>query len=422
MKNFEFTITEKEGKIFSDVSGDLNKIHIDNLTGYNSLYGKKICHGCLLIIKTFKITKLNKYLIKLKTFEITINFRKPIEYNKKISIKLIIQKSIIINIFQNNIEICNILVSLKEKKKQTDNNSLKNIHFKKIFKFEKKNSKKDRLFYILENLSKYTGMFYPGKNSLIKSININYSFLNTNKNKKFKFYSSKIDTRLPLINNLLTHEKFIINFDTLVRPNLNIKYKKINSKILNKIMKINNNILIIGGSNGIGFDLMKLLLNNKKIKIISSYYKNKIILKNKNLIINKINIEKNFSSIKKIIKKYQPLYVYYCATPKIYPHQNNQNLNKIYNKYYIEIPKKILDLLNHKKSKLLYPSTILKDNSSYSLKKKEAEKKLKNKRVSILRIDEINTKQNLSILNNNLPNFRDYLEKNKNYQKKIFFS
>ena len=47
--------------------------------------------------------------------------------------------------------------------------------------------------------------------------------------------------------------------------------------------------------------------------------------------------------------------------------------------------------------------------------------KLKNTVLNVLKIREVNTKQNLSLLNKNLPNFRDLLNKDKIYQKKIFF-
>ena len=68
-----------------------------------------------------------------------------------------------------------------------------------------------------------------------------------------------------------------------------------------------------------------------------------------------------------------------------------------------------------------------KNYSSYVKSKREGEKKLKDFKykkikVSILKIDVINTKQNLSILNYKLPNFRDILEKNENYQRKFFFN
>ena len=58
--------------------------------------------------------------------------------------------------------------------------------------------------------------------------------------------------------------------------------------------------------------------------------------------------------------------------------------------------------------------------------KKSAEERLnkinkKNIRLNILRIDEINTKQNISMINKNLPSFNQLLNKNKHYQNKIFF-
>ena len=54
--------------------------------------------------------------------------------------------------------------------------------------------------------------------------------------------------------------------------------------------------------------------------------------------------------------------------------------------------------------------------------KLEAEQKFnKFQNVSIYRIPEINTKQNLSILDRNLKNFRYYLNNNTDLQKKIFF-
>ena len=60
------------------------------------------------------------------------------------------------------------------------------------------------------------------------------------------------------------------------------------TKLINlkkEINSIKENILIIGASSGIGNDLLKLFLNNKKIKIIGTYYKNKIRENRKNLII-----------------------------------------------------------------------------------------------------------------------------------------
>ena len=69
----------------------------------------------------------------------------------------------------------------------------------------------------------------------------------------------------PLIDNRLIYKNYNIEFKTLIRPELNIKLEKPSKDILKEINLINENILIIGGSSGIGNDLLKLFLNNKKI-------------------------------------------------------------------------------------------------------------------------------------------------------------
>ena len=52
-KNNFFSIT-KEGIKYSQKSEDNNRIHIDSKYGYNSLFGKNICHGTLVILKFLK--------------------------------------------------------------------------------------------------------------------------------------------------------------------------------------------------------------------------------------------------------------------------------------------------------------------------------------------------------------------------------
>ena len=78
--------------------------------------------------------------------------------------------------------------------------------------------------------------------------------------------------------------------------------------------------------------------------------------------------------------------------------------------------------------KFFYPSTVYvnKIKSTYAEIKKNAELKLrkinkKNITINLLRIDEVNTKQNISLSNKNLPTFTQLVNKNKQYQNKIFF-
>ena len=75
--------------------------------------------------------------------------------------------------------------------------------------------------------------------------------------------------------------------------------------------EIQENVLIIGGSQGIGSDVFNILRNNKKIFKIVTYYKNKINLKDKKIVIKKIDIEKNIKIINQIISNYSPIKIFY---------------------------------------------------------------------------------------------------------------
>ena len=93
----DFKITENEGLKYSKISGDYNKIHIDEKTGYNSIFGEKICHGTLVITKIFKFINLEKIIKNQKKFCIDIKFFKYLKYYCEISI---IKKKIFIMFFK----------------------------------------------------------------------------------------------------------------------------------------------------------------------------------------------------------------------------------------------------------------------------------------------------------------------------------
>ena len=189
------------------------------------------------------------------------------------------------------------------------------------------------------------GTVYPGKNSLIQYIKIKYntSFKESN---LVTITSSLIDKRFPNIENYLLYQNYKIEFQTLIRPELNIKLTKPNNKILKEIKKTKRNILIIGASSGIGNDLLKLFLNNRNITIIGTYHKNKINSKQKNLIVKKVDITKNIDLIYNIIIKFNPLVIYYFPTPKIQINLKDRDLIKLYRNYYINYPIKIIKFAN----------------------------------------------------------------------------
>ena len=113
----KFIITKKEGKTFSRISGDYNKIHIDEKIGYNSIFGSDICHGMLVVLKFLKKIKFKRE----KIFNINVKFNKPFFYNSEI----IFKRKIIRN---NKIE-----YSLRQYRKETANIVIDfNIIFRRI--------------------------------------------------------------------------------------------------------------------------------------------------------------------------------------------------------------------------------------------------------------------------------------------------
>ena len=234
---------------------------------------------------------------------------------------------------------------------------------------------------------------------------------------------------MPLIENKLKYKNYVINFETLLAPKLKINFNKPNTNFLQLINSIKENVLIIGASSGIGFDLLNLFKFNKRIKIIATYYKNPINIKGKNIIKKKLDVKQNLNLVNDIITKFNPLIIYYFPTPKIYAVNSGKKIINEYKNFYIDYPLKILRFSKNYPVKFFYPSTTYitdKKFLPYSKIKLKAENKIlkikSNKlKVNILKIDEINTKQNLSLIPRNLPNFRDFLFENEGIQKKVFF-
>ena len=430
MYSDNFSIKEFEGINFAKLSGDNNIIHVDKIAGYNSIYGHNIAHGVLVILKFFKKKKFKKNYSYIK-----VQFSKGFRYNSKIKIRKIKKNKSKISyklIQQNNI---NAIIEVDFSNKKHVIQNLKKITFKKKYLITKKirrkltsNSVPTELKIALCYLTKYVGTVYPGKNSSISEINIFNNNINTINGISVNLESLLLAKGFPLIDNRLIYKNYYIEFKTLIRPELNIKLNKPNRQVLKETNLIKENILIIGGSSGIGNDLLKLFLNNKKIKIISTYYKNKINENKKNLTVKKLNVETDLEVIYKIIKKFEPIIIYYFPTPKIFFNSiDDKNLVKLYKKYFIHIPIKIIKYANNFKTKFFYPSTTYYNTQSpYSLTKLKAEneigklRKVKAK-VNILRIPGINTKQNLSLISKKLPNFTDLISKDKEIYKKVFF-
>ena len=431
-----FIITQNLGKKFSTKSGDNNKIHINNDYAYNSIFGKKICFGSQILIESLKLLNISFK----DNFSLKVSFNQPAFY--EIPINIIINKkkdsNQLIEIFQLNRFLGNIEINKKqllsqnyfeEKLKYTKQNKKilnKKISFKKI---NPKSSDREKLNYLLMRLSKYVGVYFPGENSLILEIEI---FYNKNLNfRKFEIESSEYDKRFKLIKNTLKFEKFLILFKSLVRPKFDKNKNYIYSKKIKEIVKnLKDNILIIGASQGLGLQFLKIFKMNKKINLYATYNKNKISINDTNVSKIKVDIKKDLKKIYKIIAKSRTLKIFYFVSEKIYFEKKLDNqIKKNYKHLFLEFPIKIINrILNNKKIQFFYPSTInieIDKNSYYSKIKLLAEKKIhklkKKSKAKILthRFPAIYSKQSINLVNREPISLSRYLDRNSNLLKLI---
>ena len=64
--------------------------------------------------------------------------------------------------------------------------------------------------------------------------------------------SKIVKSGYPLIINRAECEDYVINFETLLRPKIKNIFPKKNVYLKNKILKLRDNVLILGASTGIG--------------------------------------------------------------------------------------------------------------------------------------------------------------------------
>ena len=83
MKIQNLYIKRIEGTEFGKKSGDNNKIHLDYLTGYNSLFGNNIAHACYVLIKFLELIRCKNYKY------LKVNFYNGIFYESFIKVKII---------------------------------------------------------------------------------------------------------------------------------------------------------------------------------------------------------------------------------------------------------------------------------------------------------------------------------------------
>ena len=444
-------VTNKLVKNYSKNSGDYNPLHIDSKFSSTSLFGQRIAHGALILSIIFKKIFKGKIIYYLKCF-----FLNPVFLNEELKIKIsnIGKKKIILVENKKKQTLLKIIVVISNnnlKEKYLINTVLKKPPIKPIIRSKKDIKKlvnvdrnllvyskkkyfspRDNFFLILKVLSREIGMNFPGKNSLFLNSEIHFNKNLVSKKNYFKIL------RFNSITSTIDIEYKVGNFIGTTKSILLPEHKK--NLILQKKFLINNkfkkNVLILGGSRGLGLFTTKLLLNSN-YNVVSTYNLNgnnlKVVKKKftKSLKIVKLNIFNKSHLIKVFKSKMKYDFIFNFTTckisqsPKVFDNEYFEKLNN----FYLE-PMKLFfkNYKNHdKNTKFFIPSTtyinnkekkkLFKEYVEAKLNAEKLAKKLNNikKMFYSFRLDEYDTDQHYSFvqkkINNDIKYFVNKLKK-----------
>lgn len=361
-------ISLTKSKIFAKKSGDKNLVHLDTKFSSNFFFSEPIVHGSNLSIIALKQKFKKKKYFKFRS--ITFNFKNYTNVNEDFDIVHLKNKIKIQNIFNEK-----LIITFDRRKGNI-------AEINKIFK-------------ILEYISKLIGTNLIGNGALIFKIKINS--LNQ-KNSFQKINVRKINENIKIINFFSNYFKIeiVCGKVTVFKPKSN-KFK-LNKKIIKKIK--NKHLLFIGAKS----DVAKILINSTKQYCNISTFSFR--LKNE-----RKSIENNFVKLRKILaNKYD--YIFYMSSVKIFHGSiNNKSLLKNYRNIYYDFFKLIPDYLFNKKikSKIFYPSTFaldyknkFKNIGAYLKAKEEGETICRSKSFKKLiycpRLPQMKSKSNYNIL------------------------
>jgi hypothetical protein len=390
-------INSKEVKLFSSISNDINKIHLDKEFASKFFIKEPIVHGANLAMKAiskFLMDKKRKIIIT----RISLNFKNFLLVNEKFNIKIFKNKIIIHNDFHTKLVI-HLEYQISKLQLPPNKTNVLNKKINKLSNLNFNNLQNVSLINQLVHTSYFVGSINPGNGSLIFNIKIDF---NKDYNSNFKPKIEKRINNISIINYQNNFYKIQIIASKLVPFKNETKRLTLTSKTLKKIK--GKKILIFGPTSDLGKRINCNSLKNRGCKIFSHSFRI-------NLNKPKISNIQNKSLIKKLIKT-QPDFIFYFSSPKIYyDERKNLKLYNFYNLIFVHYFKKIVDILRYNKipSKIFYPSTIFlneknkyKRYRSYLASKKMAEKicnsQENRKFVTCIRIPKLNTRSNYNLL------------------------
>ena len=440
---------------FATLSGDYNPIHTNPVLSRRLMFGEQVVHGihCLLWALDYCVSK---YKNPLFINSIDVNFIKPIKLNHEVKIEHIkkLKYSCEINIITDN-EIASKIKITFEKYNLIEHNfiingypkkeSPKNIVLKDIKQqsgsiklYLKKNILENNFPNLYKNLShlhisvllastRIIGNKCPGLNSLYSGLKLSFKKYLTGK--VINYSVSEYDNTFKLVYIDIKGPEVQGYLKSFIRPtptNQNSSSKLI--KLIKNKEFLNQRVLVIGGSRGLG-EIATKLLSSGKADVKFTYFRGKhdadIIKKNINLAGNEVSsfqydILNNDESI--LIDKlgdWRPTHLYYFPTPFIFSGKKNKFSKFIFEefyKYYLTGFYNILKNESLTKTKFIfYPSSIalneLPNNMIEYILAKAAgeslcdffEKNYKGMLIYKTRLPKLETDQTVSLL----PSFND---------------
>lgn len=398
-------IDKVKQEIFSKLSNDYNPIHLNNKYTYKTSFDKPIIYGILLVLESLNNLILNtkkKFEFINVEFIIFININDNIilKYDNNI-IKIYKEDNILCTIIKYNLSDDNSNFILNNYDNNLINPSCneipENIHLYKLNInleiLEKyyinifKNFNLLQIFQLI-NLSTFVGMITPGLNSIFNS----FEFTDIDNN-----YDDLYTLNFNLINFDKTFKSCLYSFEGMkLKGNLtciyrpqNIEQIKLKNINIDNKQFINEKVLVIGGSRGLGEVISKIFFSGGADVTITYFncYDEAIKIhqeSNEKIKIFKYDVLEDFEKINLLSDNIQFSKIFYMASPKV----NKFNIFNIdlFENYYNYYCKGFLLLFkNINKSNLkyiFYPSSkyldIKNDYLEYTLSKNIGESIINN--------------------------------------------
>jgi hypothetical protein len=449
------TYTIEDQRLFSQLSGDYNPMHINTSIARREKFGEIVVHGVFSLTKCLNAFVRHLTLRGIKSMvldDISGKFPNPVFLNKEASCYLINDdpKNTVIGIFYGDMLLTELSFTYKKieihDELELENNSIKEHKIKDIQIHEMIDSKGtyslllDRkifqklfpdlcsgisreLIATLFSLTRIVGMECPGRQSIFSSFKLQKQVNKNQDSGKLTFQTTRVVPKYFKIDISVETNTYIGKINAFYRPK---PTKQENIEEVKKLVKNDSFIgqvaLIIGGSRGLGEITAKIISAGGGTPIIT-YYQGQ---KDAESLVKEIDNSggecyKHYFDVESpnelfdflVNKNIRPTHIYYFASGKIFqPRDRHFEMNQfrkftdIYINYFFELYSKYREYWPNEKLKIFYPSTVLAGASTkyieYSLSKMSGEhlcthleNQDANLNINIERLPGILTDQNL---------------------------